>query len=330
MVVSRVSASGTAGVPFLSSCFVFWMLIIVPTSVDSSMIPKILSRAWRQAIREQKVEDVNVLYKFKNYLCRDLIALPLDDTFCQNRASEMYGKLQYSDKCSLPASLGKYIFENTLEPPWLFELCTVPKQTEHIESDDTTEEIEDDDDGELDGDNDDVSVGASNPAMILRSSLSTNKETPAQNDGQSVSQRLSQTAYCSPLDFRAPENYVFMPSWLMKHLRINANDVVKVKFVRMKLASLVTLEPRTLQWDKLLKKIRGDPKTLLEHEINKFSTLTTGSTIHIEINKQEYPFHVKSIKAEGDIDVNGARIQDSDVRVDIDRAYLDSLAGSRS
>jgi len=69
----------------------------------------------------------------------------------------------------------------------------------------------------------------------------------------------------------------------------------------------------------------GDPKALLEHEINKYSSLTAGATIAIEIKGVEYPLFVKEVKAENGISVLGVRVQDSDIKVDIDRGYLDPL-----
>jgi hypothetical protein len=34
----------------------------------------------------------------------------------------MYGKLQYSDKCSLPASIGRDLYRKPYELPWIFEV----------------------------------------------------------------------------------------------------------------------------------------------------------------------------------------------------------------
>lgn len=131
-------------------------------------------------------------------------------------------------------------------------------------------------------------------------------------------------AYISPLDFRSPENYIFMPRWLMRSMNIEANTLVDVSFVRIKLAGLVILQPLSLEWDKLVEKHKN-PQSLLEHEINKYSSLTAGSTIMIEVEGVEYPFHVKDTKAENGVSVKGVRVQDSDVKVDFDRSFLDNL-----
>jgi hypothetical protein len=214
--------------------------------------------------------------------------MPLTEAFNPNQISAMHGKVQYGDKCSLPASLGKIIFEKSYEVPWLFEIIPV-KKTINIESE------------------------------SIESSQNVNKSISPQPPSFHI-----QKAYISPLDFRSPENYIFLPQWLMKCLDLKPNDLVDISFVRIKLASLIVLQPLTLSWDELISK-HGDPKTLLEHEINKYSSITRGSIIAIEIKGTEYPIYVKDVKAEGGISVKGVRVQDSDVKVDVDREYLDKL-----
>jgi hypothetical protein len=99
---------------------------------------------------------------------------------------------------------------------------------------------------------------------------------------------------------------------------------VDISFVRIKLADLIVFQPLSLEWDTLLEQ-HGDLKSLLEREVNKYSSLTTGSTIYIEIQGKKYPMHVKEAWAEGGVQVKAVRVQDSDVRCDIDRSVLDKL-----
>ncbi len=130
---------------------------------------------------------------------------------------------------------------------------------------------------------------------------------------------------CSPLDFRSPENYIFMPNWVMNHLKIKPYDVVSVSLVRIQLAGCVVLQPTTRAWDNLIKQNGNDPTSLLEREINKYSSLTTGSTISIEVDREVYPFVVKDVKNELGVSILGVRVQDSDVKVEIDRSLLNNL-----
>ena len=59
--------------------------------------------------------------------------------------------------------------------------------------------------------------------------------------------------------------------------------------------------------------------------MNKYSSLTAETVISIEFKGTVYPFFVKEVRTEGNLAVQGVRIQDSDVKVDIDRELLDEL-----
>lgn len=242
---------------------------------------------------EQEIEDLNSVHKIDNHLVRRLIVMPLTDAFNPNQASGMHGKVQYGDKCSLPSSLGRLIFEKPYEVPWLFEIKPVTNES--------------------------CKMLETKPEIIV-----------SRNDTSTIENRLSpipkslKKAYISPLDFRSPENYIFIPTWLMNTLDLSPMDSVDISFVRIKLAGLVVLQPLTLEWDKLME-THKNPKSLLEHEINKYSSLTAGSTILIEVNGVEYPLLVKETRGEGGVSLDGVRVQDSDINVDINRSYLDEL-----
>lgn len=262
------------------------------------------SKSWNRAIKqtlyEQEVEDVNAVHKIDNHLARRLIVMPLTDVFKPHQADLMHGKVQYGDKCSLPTSIGRLIFEKRYEVPWIFEIKPVrgvrTPFAQHVVDDAKVLKL---DPQETEG-------GAKSTAVLTQQAQPLDK------------------AFISPLDFRSPENYIFLPKWLMHDLALAPNDLVDVSFVRIKLADLVVFQPLSLQWDTLLEKVK-DPKALLEHEINKYSSLTAGSTIYIEIDKQEYPLYVKATYAAGGVAVKAVRVQDSDIRTDIDRSILDEL-----
>lgn len=251
-----------------------------------------LSKAWNKAIKqtlyEQEVEDINAVHKIDNHLVRRLIVMPLTDAFNPNQVNGMHGKVQYGDKCSLPGTIGRLIFEKPYEVPWLFEI---------------------------------IPVNMTESKILSRDAVGTSRLT----DKHSLETKLLKKAYLSPLDFRSPENYIFLPRWLMVTLGLKANDLVDVSFVRIKLASLVVLQPLTLEWDAMIEKGNRDPQTVLEHEVNKYSSLTAGSTIYIEVDGLELPLLVKETFAEGGVSVKGVRVQDSDIKVDIDRGHLDEL-----
>ena len=295
------------------------LLFIVLALLERSS-SNVFQRAWNTAIKqtlyEQEVEDINAVHKIDNHLARRLIVMPLTDAFKPNRADLMHDKIQYGDKCSLPTSIGRLIFEKRYEVPWLFEVKPV-RSEEYLASN---------------------SQPNSNSIAVVGSKSST---------GSNI-----EKVYIGPLDFRSPENYIFLPKWMMHDLNLKSNDIVDVSFVRIKLAELVVFQPLSLDWDELMEQ-NTDPKVLLEHEINKYASLTAGSTIYIECNGIEYPLYVKETFAEGGVSVKGqqqqflshspltsfylynqhkhlacplgVRVQDSDIRTDIDRSVLDAL-----
>ena len=266
---------------------IFILIFLVIYSVQCNVFSRAWNRALIQTLKEQEIEDQNAIHKIDNHLVRRLIVMPLSGAFKPNRADLMHGKIQYGDKCSLPTSIGRLIFEKRYEVPWLFELVPVKNEEKIVDSE----------------------CGASKSDASSKKKLGTNK---------------LEKVYISPLDFRSPENYIFMPSWMMKDLNLKANDLVDISFVRIKLADLVVFQPLSLDWLDLME-ANADPKSLLEHEINKYSSLTAGSTIYIEKDGIEYPLYVKETFAEGSISVKAVRVQDSDIRTDIDGSILEKL-----
>lgn len=150
----------------------------------------------------------------------------------------------------------------------------------------------------------------------------------------------------SPLDFRAPENYVFMPQWAMQSLGLRPFDRVRVDLVRLQVAASVQLRPHDAPaWQQLITDIgsRNDggnasPAQLLEREINKFSALTAGTNISIQLElpspmasnagssdrpteaRAMHTFQVVGVRGElsGDrVALRAVRVQDADVQVNI-------------
>jgi len=303
----------------LKHCFLVYALAWW-ISVDANYLSKAWNRALKQTMFEQEVEDENSVHRIDNHLVRRLIVMPLTEAFNPNQATAMHGKVQYGDKCSLPASIGRVIFEKPYDVPWLFEISPVNKHksllgrkvgvTIHVNNNETSAEIRQEE--------------ANAKQKVEEEEGEDDEDDGTESKKMQPLVRVLDKAYISPLDFRSPENYIFLPQWLMKTLGVKTNDLVDVSFVRIKLAGLVVFQPLTLEWDALME-ANQDPKTVLEHEVNKYSSLTTGSTIYIEFKGVEYPLYVKETRAEGGVAVRGVRVQDSDVKVDIDRSIIDAI-----
>ena len=310
------------------------LLLGLVALTQSNMFAKHWLQAVRQTMFEQEVEDCNAVHKIDNHLARRLIVVPLTDAFNPHTSNAMYGKVQFGDKCSLPASIGRLIFDGNdgkpYEVPWIFEIKPVNSRRKK-----------------------NFAVRDSSPPETAVNE--TEAAAAGEQQDPTPPRKVLDKAYISPLDFRSPENYIFLPRWLMATLGLEVGDLVDISFVRIKLAGLVVFQPLTLAWDKLIgagpeaeaeaaaagveagvEKAApppppkgADPKAILEHEVNKYSALTAGSVIEIEHGGVVYPLLVKETRAENGVRMLGVRVQDSDVKVDIDRRVLDALIKRR-
>jgi ubiquitin fusion degradation protein 1 len=267
------------------------------SALGSTMNMRFAQSSWlgakRQAAFEQKVEDCNANYRVNNILMQRLIVLPLDNNFIPSKYNNLYGKIEHSDKCCFPKSIGSELLGKPYDFPWIFEVTAVGRsgQLKEVQKKD-------------------------------RQTTTSSQAQPIPADSASASADSVKKAYVSTLDFRSPENYIFVPRWVMETLDLDRYDQVDVKFVRMKPASLVTLQPLSSNWFSFVEKYASAVTSILENEINKYSTLTAGSIIAIKYKDVKYVLRVNKTTSEGDVSVWGVRIQDSDVKIEIDTTSL--------
>ena len=110
----------------LTTLAVYFSALTMQFSVNAAGISGTFAGLWRHALRhalsEQLVEDKNNFYKMNGFLARRLIVMPMSHEFNPGSYSPMHGKIQHSDKCSLPSSLGKELIQKPYEVPWIFEV----------------------------------------------------------------------------------------------------------------------------------------------------------------------------------------------------------------
>ena len=132
---------------------------------------------------------------------------------------------------------------------------------------------------------------------------------------QFVKTKLNLRSVCgSVLDFRSPENFIFIPDWMMKSLNLHPRDVVNVRRVPLPEASLVRLQPHTSDFLKI-----SDHQTVLENEIKHYSCLTAGTTIKFTHEGKNYYIDVVDTLTQGGSEeksVPAVCVQDSDVRTE--------------
>lgn len=98
-----------------------------------------------------------------------------------------------------------------------------------------------------------------------------------------------------PLDFRSPQNYVFLPWWMMRALGLQPRDIVDVKLIKtVPAGTLARLRPHSSEFAKDI----SQPQAVLETELRHYSSLTKGSTIAFDYNSKRYWFDVVELRSE--------------------------------
>ena len=285
---------------------------------------------------EQKQHDKNQIFQQQNLLIRQLIVLSFDSSSSSSPSSSfsppsptsltshssytssysfMYQKEQFSDKCSLPFSLEKQLNLRNINQPWTFEIKKSKNQKNNQRNNKNSE---------------------------------NNKEKKElfnilQND---ENEKKISKIFISSLDFRAPENYIFVPQWIMKALNLSNFDLIDLRYLPLKSISSITLQLQeedeeeeeeekdergveeekeviksNNKWSNLLKSYQEeDLQGLLERELSYYSTITKKTSIPLFIKNKIYYIYIKDCSDINEVNVEAGRIQDRDINVQIDRS----------
>ncbi|CAN0035964.1 unnamed protein product [Ectocarpus sp. 12 AP-2014] len=240
-----------------------------------------------QARRTGEIEDLNVMHKFDRRLERLAMVMPLTDQFDPGVTHFAHEHLQEGDKISMPASILSELMRKQAEIPWQFELKLVRRK----------------------------GPGKFEPVDVPappRAALTGRTEMP----------QLSAVA-CSILDARSPEQFVFMPDWMMKALRLRPRDIVLYRHKDLTKASKIVLQPHSSAFLKM-----SNHQAVMETELRHYSAITRGTTVAFRYRKTLYKFNVlECIDADGKSQ-EAVCVQDSDVATDF-QAALDTPAGRR-
>ncbi|CAM9551036.1 unnamed protein product [Phaeothamnion confervicola] len=234
-----------------------------------------LPRAIALAKQEQELEDINVERKYDRKIDRILFVMPMTEQFDPPVGTPSHGHVQTGDKASIPKSILAEIMRQSLEVPWQFEITRVertgPGRYEPVDWETPTAEV-----------------------------LRGVKEMPP-----------LPRAFCSMLDYRSPEQYLFLPDWLMKSLRLRPRDTVRFRFLRLSMGGTVVLQPHTSAFAKLT-----NSQAVLEMELKHYSCLTKGTTISFNYRGERYDFNVVDCLDTDKKSVPAVNVQDSDVITD--------------
>ncbi|KAF9469156.1 ubiquitin fusion degradation protein I [Collybia nuda] len=115
------------------------------------------------------------------------------------------------------------------------------------------------------------------------------------------------STHAGVLEFIAEEGVVHLPYWMMKTLRLNEGDPIRITGTELPKGKLVKLQAQSVHFLEI-----SDPKAVLEQALRNFSALTQGDIIEISYNSIIFSLLVMEAKPGGE----GINIVDTDLEVD--------------
>ncbi|KAH8116835.1 UFD1-domain-containing protein [Phellopilus nigrolimitatus] len=115
------------------------------------------------------------------------------------------------------------------------------------------------------------------------------------------------STHAGVLEFIAEEGCVHLPYWMMKSLRLNEGDPIRITGAELPKGKLVKLQAQSVHFLEI-----SDPKAVLEHALRNFSALTQGDIIEISYNSIIFDLLIMETQPGGE----GISIVDTDLEVD--------------
>ncbi|KAG8734459.1 ubiquitin fusion degradation protein [Ceratobasidium sp. 423] len=121
------------------------------------------------------------------------------------------------------------------------------------------------------------------------------------------------TTHAGVLEFIADEGCAHLPHWMMKTLRLNEGDPIRITSITLPKGNFVKFQAQEKEFIEV-----SDPKAVLESSLRNFSALTQGDIFEIQYNMLTFSFLVMELKPEqsnagGPAGIN---IIDTDLEVD--------------
>ncbi|KAK0451009.1 ubiquitin fusion degradation protein I [Armillaria borealis] len=115
------------------------------------------------------------------------------------------------------------------------------------------------------------------------------------------------STHAGVLEFIAQEGVVHLPYWMMKTLRLNEGDPIRITGAELPKGKFVKLQAQTVHFLEI-----SDPKAVLEQALRNFSVLTQGDIIEICYNSIIFGLLVMETNPGGE----GISVLDTDLEVD--------------
>ncbi|KAI0040904.1 ubiquitin fusion degradation protein I [Auriscalpium vulgare] len=115
------------------------------------------------------------------------------------------------------------------------------------------------------------------------------------------------STHAGVLEFIAEEGVVHLPYWMMKTLRLNEGDPIRITGTELPKGKFVKLQAQTVHFLEI-----SDHKAVLEQALRNFSALTQGDVIEISYNSIVFGLLVMEANPGGE----GISVLDTDLEVD--------------
>ncbi|TFY81039.1 hypothetical protein EWM64_g2971 [Hericium alpestre] len=115
------------------------------------------------------------------------------------------------------------------------------------------------------------------------------------------------STHAGVLEFIAEEGVVHLPYWMMKTLRLNEGDPIRITGAELPKGKFVKLQAQHVHFLEI-----SDPKAVLEQALRNFSALTQGDIIEISYNSIVFGLLVMETMPGGE----GISVLDTDLEVD--------------
>ncbi|KIM62130.1 hypothetical protein SCLCIDRAFT_15957 [Scleroderma citrinum Foug A] len=144
------------------------------------------------------------------------------------------------------------------------------------------------------------------PPSALAHLTSLDLESPWMFQLRNPSNSAAST-HAGVLEFIAEEGVVHLPYWMMKTLRLEEGDPIRITGTELPKGKFVKLQAQTVHFLEI-----SDPKAVLEQALRNFSALTQGDIIEIHYNSMVFGFLVMEAVPGG----AGICVLDTDLEVD--------------
>jgi len=104
-------------------------------------------------------------------------------------------------------------------------------------------------------------------------------------------EEIGKKLHCGVLEFTADEGHCYLPFWMMENLLIDEGSLIKVTNVTLPKATFVKFRAQSVDFLEIL-----NPKVALEVTLRKFTCLTVGEMIQLEISRKVYQLEVVELK----------------------------------